>query len=292
MGDGAKVAAEVDARITPDEREAHDWLVVLGAAGVPCRMERGPDGWRVVIAAGDGARAADALAAYDSERIESEPADGRDWGPTRAGLVLAGLLVVAWAFTGFRADGRPAFLAGEGYVAAIRAGQWWRCVTALMLHADATHLLGNVAAMALLGSAVCGRVGPGLGVFLILAAGAGGNALNAVIRDAPHVSVGASTAIFGALGILAGLAILRARPRRPWMPIAASLALLGLLGTGEHADLIAHFAGFQVGIGLGLATAVITSEPPSVRGQRVFALLTALVVAGSWMLALKTLRRG
>jgi len=33
----------------------------------------------------------------------------------------------------------------------IRAGEWWRALTALMLHWDATHLLGNLGAGALLG---------------------------------------------------------------------------------------------------------------------------------------------
>src|SRR2546430_9329762 len=51
------------------------------------------------------------------------------------------------------------------------AGEWWRAVTALTLHADAPHLLGNALASALLVTAVCQQLGPGVGLWLVLLAG-------------------------------------------------------------------------------------------------------------------------
>ena len=162
-----------------------------------------------------------------------------------------------------------------------------------MLHADVVHLVGNVVAMAVLASAVCRLLGPGLGAALLVLSGVGGNTLNAVLRSGPHVSVGASTSIFGAVGILAGVAILRARSprRRPWVPLAAGLALLGFLGTGEHADLAAHFFGFQVGLGFGLATAVLLERPPGTRAQWWWSVVTIILVAGAWLLAGATMVR-
>jgi membrane associated rhomboid family serine protease len=285
-------AAEVDLETTPDEADARDWGLALVAAGVPARIERRPSGWAVLVADGDVGRARAALAAYLADAVAT-PVPEFEYGPTKVGLVIAAALVAVTPFTGFRGDDRPMFRAGEGVAARILAGEPWRTVTALMLHADATHLLGNVVGMGVLATAVCRLLGPGLGLALIVASGAAGNFLNAALRGAPHVAVGASTAIFGALGILAGMAILRARPprRHAWVPLAAGLALLALLGTGERADLVAHFFGFQVGIGLGMGCAVGFVTPPGPRAQRWLAATTVAVVGASWLLALTSIAR-
>jgi rhomboid protease GluP len=289
MADRTEVALET----TADEADARDYGVVLAAAGVPARVERQASGWAVLVADGDLARAREALAAYLEDAV-TPPTSDFEYGRTRMGLVIAAALIAIVPFTGFRPDARPAYVAGDGSAARILAGEPWRVVTALMLHADVTHLLGNVVAMAVLATAVCRLLGPGLGAALILFTGAAGNYLNAALRGPPHVAGGASTAVFGALGILAGMAILRARPprRRGWVPFAAGLALLGLLGTGEHADLMAHFLGFQVGIGLGMGCAVALTAPPGARAQRWLGIVTATVVVGAWLLAMRTIPRG
>jgi membrane associated rhomboid family serine protease len=271
-----------------DQRLVGEWGVVLEAAGVPARIERRTDGWALVVAAADVARGRRALDEYWAEALPAGAAPSFEWGPTRAGLVQAAVLLAAWPFTGFRGDGRAAFLAGEAASARIVDGEVWRAVTALTLHADATHLAGNVVAMGILGTAVCRLLGPGLGSAAILASGVAGNLLNAWLRGAGHVSVGASTAIFGAVGILAGMALVRAQPGRgrAWAPVAAGLALLALLGTGERADLAAHAFGFMMGLGNGMAAALVLEVPPSRPVQWVLAAASAGVVAGAWLLAL------
>jgi membrane associated rhomboid family serine protease len=283
MADGAEVALET----TPDEANARDWGLALVAAGVPARVEQRPSGWTVLVPDGDLGRARAALADYLAEAVAT-PESEFEYGPTWMGVLIAAALVAIAPFTGFRAAGRPSFLAGEGVAVHIITDQPWRAVTALTLHADTTHLLGNVLGMAVLATPVCRLLGPGLGLALIVMAGASGNLLNAVMQGAPHVFVGASTAIFGAVGILAGMAFLRAHPtrRQGWVPLAAGLALLGFLGTGEHADLLAHFLGFQMGVGLGMGCAVSFEAPPGPRAQRWLAIGTIAVVAGSWLLAL------
>jgi len=91
--------------------------------------------------------------------------------------------------------------------------------------------------------------------------GALGNLVNAGLQSPTHSSVGASTAVFGAVGILAALSMVRygRNLRRRWMlPVAAALALLALLallGTeGKNSDLGAHLFGFIYGGCLGLIT--------------------------------------
>src|SRR2546429_242096 len=107
-------------------------------------------------------------------------------------------------------------------------------VAARALRADAPHPIGNALASAQRGTAVCQQLGPGAGLWLLLRAGAGGSALTATAHGRGHVSVGASTAIFGAVGILAGLRIVTpgrvgSTPAKGWVVAAAALAPLALL---------------------------------------------------------------
>jgi rhomboid protease GluP len=274
-------------RVTPDRRRADEWAVVLAAAGIPHWQRHRLDGWALLVPADDAATALATLAAYDEENVRDE---GRAAAPARpptiAGAVVALLLVGFFAITGPRA-GRSAWFA-HGSADAVRmvAGEWWRAVTALTLHADAPHLAGNALACALLVTAVCRQLGPGLGLGLLLLAGAGGNALTALAHGGGHVSVGASTATFGALGILAALRIATPRRlgRRTWVVIAASLALLALLGTGPDADILAHLFGLLVGTGLGLATALTAPRIPAAVDWLLLASTGAAVVV-AWNLA-------
>src|SRR5262249_12228876 len=103
-----------------------------------------------------------------------EDLDG-EYGPTWAGAFAALALAGASFLTGSRAGNGRWFLAGEASAAKMLAGQQWRAVTALFLHADRLHLAGNVAATAVLGTAVCRILGPGVGLLLIVTSGAVGN---------------------------------------------------------------------------------------------------------------------
>ena len=112
----------------------------------------------------------------------------------------------------------------------------------------------------------------------------------AVAHSAHHASVGASTAIFGAIGILATTRVVaRGRggraARKPWVVLAACLALLALLGTSPDADILAHLFGLLVGGVLGLAAglALPRAPRPSVQWTLALAVLGALVA--SWLCA-------
>ena len=281
-------------RVTPSRQHADECAVVLAAAGIPHWMRQRLDGWALIVPPDDAATALAALAAYDQEnageRVGSSETAAPARPPTIAGVVVALLLLGFFAITGPRATGSAWFERGSADAARVLAGEWWRTVTALTLHADAPHVLANAAASALLMTAVCWHLGPGVGLWLLLLAGAGGNALTAAVHGRDHVSVGASTAVFGAIGILAALQITRSRAgsggRKSWVVIAASLALLALLGAGPHADVLAHLFGFLVGGGLGLIAALTIRG--TLRGSVQWLLVAAAgaAVVGAWRLAL------
>ena len=281
-------------RVTPERHRADEWAVVLAAGSIPHRLRSRLDGWALIVAAEDAEAAREALDAYDRENIADTADVGADAvvpvrGAAAVGVAVGLLLIGFFAVPGTRASRSAWFERGSADAERIVAGEWWRTVTALTLHADAPHLLGNAAASAVLVGAVSNQLGPGVGLCLLLLAGAGGNELTAVAHGSNHNSVGASTAMFGAIGILAATRVV-SRGRRPavrtlWMVVAASLALLALLGTSPYADLLAHLFGLLLGGALGLAAAA--TLPRSLRPSAQWALAVAVLalVVGAWLRA-------
>jgi len=185
--------------------------------------------------------------------------------------------------------------AGRTDAAAILDGQVWRCITALTLHVDVPHLTGNLVFGLVFGSLLAQLVGSGLGWCAILVGGGLGNLANAALQRPEHLSMGASTAVFAALGVLTALSLrlaphLRHGRWRRWAPLAMGVALLGLLGTGgERTDVAAHALGFVAGILLGLGLVPwVRREPPSYGVQLGFAALACGLLIGSWILAWPT----
>ena len=123
----------------------------------------------------------------------------------------------------------------------IMHGAWWRAVTALTLHADWIHLASNALAGLVFMSAVGRWLGGGLGLVLILLPAIAGNFLTAVRHRTHHDSIGASTATFAALGLIAGLQVarrlqLRTRPGYFWVPIGAGLGIFAMIGVAAGTD--------------------------------------------------------
>ena len=281
-------------RVAPNRQRADEWAVVLAAADIPHWLRRRLDGWALIVPAPDAAAALESLDAYDRENAGEGADRGDAVAPSRpvtmVGVYVALLLIGLFAITGSRAGRSEWFQHGEADATRMMAGEWWRAVTALTLHADAPHLLGNALASALLVTAVCQQLGPGVGLWLVLLAGAGGNALTAAVHGAGHVSVGASTAIFGAVGILAGLRILTpgrvgSRLGKWWVVAATSLVLLALLGTGPNADLLAHVFGLLAGGALGLVAALTLRWTPRAPVEWLLVAAAGAAVCGAWRLA-------
>ena len=151
--------------------------------------------------------------------------------------------------------------------ALVEGGQWWRAFTSLFLHADAGHLLSNIGIGGIFCVMVAQTVGAWRGWALILAGGMLGNLANAWLRyPGGFTSLGASTATFAAVGVLTGVAMIRAwrfhslRELRPLLvPLLTGLIVLGWYGSGgegpdaARTDVAGHVAGWTGGFLLGAA---------------------------------------
>lgn len=274
---------------------AREVALVLEARALPGRLERHGRQWMVFVP----------TALLDASRTEvsawmrenSQPAGGErpleESGRGWPGVVVWVVVLVAAAVLATRQQfGLDWYARGSADAGAIVNGEYWRTVTALMLHGDVVHLLGNLLFGSFFGYFAGRYLGDGLGWFVILLGGVIGNWLNALAQSALHRSVGASTAVFAALALLAAWRWRRGfAPNTSWRvrfaPLYAGVALLAFTGTaGESTDLGAHLFGFVVGGVLGLvATAVAQHVGP--RLQQALACVCVLVCLSGWWMALR-----
>ena len=282
------------------EQRAHLWSLVLEARYIPSRIEPDDGGWVLHVPTADFAVACNELLLFEKEN--------RNWPPPvmpHRTLVentlptLSVLLLLATFHNLTRLDiALPGHTAidwvelGSAHTAGILDGQWWRLVTALTLHADWLHLISNLTIGGIFIILLCRELGSGLAWSLLLGAGILGNLANAIFQLSSHRSIGASTAVFGAVGIFAAISVVRYpfRPQRRWLPpIAAALALLAILGTeGKNTDLGAHLFGFVFGVVLGAISEKAEGRygRPGRRLNVLLSLLCGVVVASAWWWAL------
>ena len=292
----------VELRSTRDARRLDGWLLALRARGIPALLQQVDgavtlhvhpmhlDAARIEVDATDAeeqeARRAAAAVAIHDERFRFAPLGG---------ALFALLLVGFYSITGPSAWRSEWFVAGASDAARVLSGEWWRPITALTLHADSNHVLSNIAIGTIVVTMVMRRSGVGVGAALVVLAGTLGNAANAWGYGAHHNSIGFSTAVFGAIGILGGLTYAEVardhaagmrRGRPAWAAIAGSLALLAMLGASEHSDVLAHLFGTIAGLGVGLVVGFAGWRSRTWLGQTVWGVATVGAVVGAWAVAL------
>ncbi len=270
--------------------------LVLEAAGIDYETHKKAGEFILVVAAPDAGRARAELDAYVREN--------RDWAtggtmPAQRSSGLGGVLGYAAVLLLVAIVERldlfafDWFAAGKTHAGLIRHGQWWRTVTALSLHADVRHLAANIATGGLIGLFAGQLLGSGLAWISILIAGAAGNLLNAWIRQPGHTSVGASTAVFAGLGIIAAYVWKRRRHMQAsrlkrWAPLVGGVVLLSYLGTGGvRTDVAAHVTGFLSGVLLGALYGHLGNRVVLAAGaQFVLGVGALAILALAWALAL------
>lgn len=169
------------------------------------------------------------------------------------------VLLVVYRWQGMPGTSCDLFLSSSHGL--IEHREWWRPFTSLFLHADLPHLAGNLLTGLGFTVFVARTFGAWKAWLLIFLCGALGNAWNAWLQyPEAFYSLGASTAVFAALGLLSGSGFVeswRMRPLWTWPKVAAPLlagfVLLGMLGTGKdpQTDVLGHVCGFITGLGAG-----------------------------------------
>jgi membrane associated rhomboid family serine protease len=245
----------------PEPKEAERLAFVLAAVGIPALIARADADWLLLVPADRAASARAQLDAYaaentDAATTEARPAQPAFADPTVGLLAAAAILVFLDASAGRALFGLDWWRAGTAVAALIQGGELWRAVTALGLHSGFDHLGGNLLFGALFFGLLAGEIGTGLACLAGLVGGAAGNLANAWWQGPDHAAVGASTAVFAALGILAVRAWRQRSPMRGLRrlaPLAGGVLLLVWLGmSGERTDIAAHVLGFAAGALLAL----------------------------------------
>ena len=275
-----------------DQEQANTFSLVLKASGIWNRVIVAKNGFGIAVADLHADSARDAIDRYQGENpipedeLAAPPALSSHINLSGIAVAFV-LLSIHWAVL---TSGAP-----QDYISVFGAnarrildGEVYRCATALLMHADAAHIAGNMVGVALFGGAVSAITGCGVGWLMILVCGFFGNLINALAYGTGHLSVGASTAVFGAVGILCALQAVNAvKTGKGWQRMVvifgAGLALLGFLGTSARSDLGGHLFGFLGGILIGGAYGLGVRHPIGMRGQVLCGILAVSILLLSWI---------
>ena len=282
---------------TADQRRSAEAKLVLSALQIEHELTRLGGRWQLSVPASQAAQAGTELAAYDRER-SAPPVGPQPIGELSTGwsgvIVYGGLLLLIAILARQDALGLDWLGAGRLDAGRVVAGEWWRAVTALMLHTDISHLASNIVFGSFFGLYVGRYLGVGVGWAAILVGGTIGNAVNAWIQPASHLAIGASTSVFAALGLLSAFTWRRGFLRNtPWKvriaPVTAAICLLAFTGTGagtgsDNVDVMAHLTGFLAGFGLGVWLAS-GQLPRGEKAQQTIAIVAAGLIVAAWVSA-------
>lgn len=221
-GGGADAGKRLPA-VAPEDRPFY-WQLVLSAKGIPYRFlaeksgrkrqagNAGAGGAKLYVPPVCEGTALGEIVSFEREKpappVPLPPDKGGVWAVGLFFFVLFFWHYLRWNMAGvwdFLPDTPEAWVraAGLDVYRTKNVGEWYRTVTALTLHADAAHILGNIALGAVFLVPLCRRAGPGVALLLTVCAGVAGNAATLFFRPAASVSLGFSTAVFGAVGLLA-----------------------------------------------------------------------------------------
>ena len=283
--------------------DAQERGLVAAAMELPYWVLReGPD-FVLYVEAGSGKMVAEELAKFEAEAAEHRE-EVKLPEVILPKLNTFPLFVAAWvmsmAWLGQNLAGEAWISRGASLNRAIFHGEWWRLLTALTLHGDLPHFIANLSFGLLFTAFLLPRFGTGVTWLGFVLSGAIGNLLNASFYHAePHSTIGASTAVFGALGMLVAWELVdrwRIPRRRGWwqlvVPLGGGLALLAYLGVGDQrenrVDYMAHLWGFVAGLCLGalLACLRVRERLPN-SAQWLLSTLSVLLPAAAWVCALR-----
>ncbi len=291
-----------------DHRACEERAFVLTAVGIDSVTVPVEGGFVLLVEHDMLAHAQHHLWQYEQERVRKPVTEAKftpqpqAWKGSLLYILVLVLVPFAWAQGWIRTD---PYVSATLDPALVRSGEWWRALTALTLHWDASHLLGNLGGGALLGFSAAQIWGNARAWLLILIAATCANFVESVLGLPNYVSAGASTAVFAALGLVAAFAW-RTRGQRfgsplaRWGPLIAGVAMLGFFGAGSNVpvagmpapdllafeprgstNVLAHLLGFACGAVTGVVAA-------SERGRRLIGQVPVWLAASTPLVLLLT----
>jgi membrane associated rhomboid family serine protease len=288
-----------DLRVVYESRNRQscsDRALVLASVRIPYQLIDDGLSCALVVPAEYSARAVEELRLYEDENppVQTKVRKRIVYQDAVPGVVAYVLVIciVAW-LAGYSIFGSNWFVAGRVDGTLIRDGEWWRTITALTLHSGVRHLLGNLVFGVFFGIFAGRILGSGVAWLAVVIAAALGNVANTLLLDSTHRSIGASTAVFATLGLLAGYVwrgqlMAQDRWSTRFGPIVGGLALLMFTGTGdENTDIGAHLLGFICGFAMGMLLTMIGKMPAPPRTQVVAGSLALGLVGAAWLIALQ-----
>lgn len=286
-----------DMRVVFDSRNRRacaDRALVLESLQIPHQIVDDAVGCALLVPAKFSPRAMDELRLYDEENPPRRPREIKhfEYQDATAGIVayVVSISVVAW-LAGISYFGQDWFGAGRIDGVLVRAGEWWRTITALTLHSGLSHLVGNIIFGAFFGLLAGRLLGSGIAWLAVILTAASGNALNTLLLESSHRSIGASTAVFAALGLVAGFVWrgkLMSQERWPYRigPVVGAFALLMYTGTGDaNTDIGAHLMGFLCGFAGGMLLTSFRDRLTNAKWQLVAGSAALLCIVGAWLVA-------
>jgi membrane associated rhomboid family serine protease len=270
---------------------------VLHALGIPYEILLTERRSMIVIPAEFIEKAKYELWQYDQENRKPKPRGATITPVYQSGIpgvaiYVAIICLVAW-LAGEALFNRDWFILGRVDGELIRDGEWWRTITALTLHSGVRHLAGNIVFGVLFGLMAGRLVGPGVTWLSVVVASAAANFLNISLLESTHRAIGASTAVFAALGLVSGFvwrAKLMAQDRWPLRlgPIVGGIALLAYTGTGDaNTDIGAHLAGFVCGFVSGVALTLAAKYLALKSLQLSSGIAAVAIIILAWIVALR-----
>jgi rhomboid protease GluP len=167
----------------------------------------------------------------------------------------------------------------------IYAGQWWRLVTAMFLHAGLLHIGLNLWVLLDLGPEVEGLFGMSKFIVLYLVTGVFGY-LVSLWWSPMGLSIGASGAIMGLIGILIGVTFHHGHLGKEYRSMLWRWVIyVVIFGLFFPVDNAAHMGGLAAGIVLGY---LIPEGAPETRPAEnlwnALAIISVVIIAGSFAL--------
>ena len=193
----------------------------------------------------------DMLADEPVERVDFERGM-RYWPPATLALIVTLVAIFGWQeINGSLRSTNGIVDAGALVRTRVLEGEYWRMLSATLLHGSGEHLFGNCLALYILGLAGEHALGAWRFLLLYVASGLAGSV--ASVLTGPGPSVGASGAIFGLMG---GVVLILYRYRRVYhvrdkeigLVLAAWGAYMILMGALDpQIDNWAHLGGLLCG---------------------------------------------